>query len=427
MDAREVALLTLNTCQRQGGWSDGALKKQLAAAGLDSRDAALATQLCFGVVQNQLLLDFYLSNFSNIALKRMEGKVVQALRLGAYQLLFMDRVPQHAAVSEGVKLAKRHNVRAGGLVNAVLRRISENSADLPDIPGKGSAQYLNIKYSHPLWLCEHLIAEHGYDFAEALLAANNEAPKATAQVNTLKISADELMERLSEEGVECAKTAVPDSVEISGYGDMTKLSSFRDGLFYIQDNAAKTAMLTAEPKPGMRVLDACAAPGGKSFAAAIAMGNRGEIVSCDIHENKLKRINDSAKRLGIDIINTRVMDARKPDESFKDSFDLVIADVPCSGIGVIRKKPDIRQKSEEDILRLPEIQLDILRGLSGCVKPGGAILYSTCTILRRENQGVAEAFLKENSEFSLEGEMHTLYPNVDGTDGFFICKLRKKA
>jgi len=427
LSPRAAALSVLEKCRRNGAWSDAVLDSVIRNAGLDGRDAALCTRICTGVQQNVNLCDFYIDCYSSVKSTKLEPKILDILRISIYQLLFMDRIPQHAAVSEGVKLAKRHNVRAGGLANAVLRRVSENSANLPEIPGRGSAEYLKIKYSHPLWLCRTLVEEHGYDFVEALLAANNEAPKTTAQANTLKVSSDELIAKLVEEGVECAQTNVPNAIEICGYGDMTRLQSFREGLFYVQDNAAKSAVLTADPKPGMRVLDACAAPGGKSFAAAIAMENSGEIVSCDIHENKLKRINDSANRLGVDIITTRVMDARKPDESFKERFDLVIADVPCSGIGVIRKKPDIRQKTEEETLRLPEIQLDILRGLSGCAKPGGAILYSTCTILRRENQNVAEAFLKENTDFSLEGEMHTLYPNVDGTDGFFICKLRKKA
>ena len=424
---RAAALAVLEKCRRSGAWSDAVMDSVIRESGLDGRDAALCTRLCTGVQQNVSLCDFYVDAYSSVKAAKLEPRILDILRLSIYQLLFMDRIPGHAAVSEGVALAKRHNPRAAGLVNAVLRRVSENKDNLPEVPGKGTARYLSVKYSHPLWLCDTLIAERGYEFAEAMLEANNSAPKATAQVNTNKISCKELIERFSQEGVECAETAVPNSLEISGFGDMKKLNSFREGLFYIQDNAAKLSVLHAAPKPGMDVLDACSAPGGKSFAAAVAMDNKGSIVSCDIHENKLKRINESAQRLGIDIISTRVMDARKPDDSYKERFDLVLADVPCSGIGVIRKKPDIRQKEEGDVLRLPEIQLDILRGLSACVKPGGAILYSTCTVLKRENEGVVEAFLNENHDFTLEGEMRTLFPNVDGTDGFFICKLRKKA
>ncbi|MGI6029428.1 MAG: 16S rRNA (cytosine(967)-C(5))-methyltransferase RsmB [Candidatus Heteroscillospira sp.] len=424
---RDAALTVLERCRRGGAWSDAVLDAVLTESGLSGRDAALCTRLCTGCIQNAALCDFYIDCYSSVKTKKLEPKILDILRLGVYQLVFMDRIPAHAAVSQGVSQARRANHKAAGLVNAVLRRVSENLEKLPEVPGKGTAEHLAVKYSHPLWLCRTLIEERGYDFAEALLRENNAAPSPTAQVNTLKTTAAELREKLAEEGAECTGTKVPNALELSSAGDIKKLQSFRDGLFYIQDNAARMAVLTAGPKPGMRVLDACAAPGGKSFAAAIAMENRGEIVSCDIHEKKLARIENTAKRLGIDIISTRPMDARRPAEEFREYFDMVLADVPCSGIGVIRKKPDIRAKSEEDTLRFPEIQLDILRGLSHTVKPGGVLLYSTCTVLRRENEELAGAFLRENGDFALEGEMRTLFPNTDGTDGFFICKLRKKA
>lgn len=424
---RAAALTVLEKCRRSGAWSDAVLDSVIAGAALDGRDAALCTRLCTGVLQNSALCDFYIDCYSSVKTTKLEPKILDILRMSVYQLLFMDRVPVHAAVSEGVLLAKSHNARAAGLVNAVLRRVAENVQSLPEVPGKGTAEYLSVLYSHPLWLCRTLVQERGYDFAEKLLAANNTAPGATAQVNTLRTDTAALQAVLAAEGVKSTPTDVPGSLALETPGDLKRLESFREGMFYIQDNAARMAVLAADPKPGDRVLDACAAPGGKSFAAAIAMRDTGEIISCDIHEKKLTRIRSGAQRLGIGCIRTHVMDARRPDSDFTGAFDLVLADVPCSGIGVIRKKPDIRLKDEEELKRLPAIQLDILRGLADTLKPGGALLYSTCTVLRRENEGVIEAFLSENTSFVPEGNMRTLFPHVDGTDGFFICKLRKKA
>lgn len=424
---RAAALAVLEKCRRSGAWSDAALSSAIISAGLSGRDGALCTRLCTGVLQNSTLCDFYIDCYSSTKSEKLEPKILDILRLSVYQLVFLDRVPAHAAVSEGVSLAKQHNAKAAGLVNAVLRRVSENIGKLPEVPGNGTAQYLSVKYSHPLWLCKTLMLEHGYEFTRELLETNNSIPPASAQVNTLKTTPTELAETLASEGFETATGSAPDCLDISSPGDLNRLESFNKGLYYIQDSAAKLAVLIAGPKSGMRVLDACAAPGGKSFAAAILMQNLGEIVSCDIHEKKLTRINAGAKRLGIDIIKTRVMDARRPDDDTFNNYDLVLADVPCSGIGVIRKKPDIRLKPEEDTQRLPEIQLDILRGAAKAVKPGGALMYSTCTVLRRENEDVINAFLSEQGDFALEGESRTFFPHIDNTDGFFICKMRKKA
>jgi 16S rRNA (cytosine967-C5)-methyltransferase len=424
--ARQAALTVLERCRRGGAWSDAVLDSVLRCSGLSGRDAALCTRLCMGVAQNEALCDFYIDCYSSVKTGKLEPKILDILRLSVYQLAFLDRIPGHAAVSEGVELAKKQNLRAAGLVNAVLRRLSENLDALPEVPGKGTAEYLSVRYSHPLWLCKTLIDERGYAFTEALLCANNAAPHSTAQVNTLKISTEARTALLQDEGVACVPAGLPDSLELTQHGDLRALESFQKGLFYIQDNAARLAVLTADPRPGMRVLDACAAPGGKSFAAAVAMAGQGEIVACDIHEKKLARIVSGAERLGIGIIEARAVDARTPPVDFAESFALVLADVPCSGIGVIRKKPDIRKKTAEEVLRLPEIQLDILRGLAPTVKYGGALLYSTCTVLRRENEGVIEAFLAENREFTAEEGPRTLFPHVDGTDGFFICKLRRQ-
>lgn len=437
--SREAALSVLERCRRNQAFSDALLGSVMQTAGLSTKDSALCTRLCYGVLQNMLLCDFYINHFAANA-QKLEPKVRDILRLSVYQILFMDKIPSHAAVSQGVELCKKSGfARASGLVNAVLRKISDNKDKLPEIPNNDINEYLSIKYSTPIGLVKKLIGEFGAEFAEGLLKANNEAAPLTIQVNTLKTSAVELVPMLEGKGIfVMPHDLLTDCFDIYGSGDIAGLEEHKNGLFYVQDAAARLSVLAAAPKSGDTVLDACGAPGGKSFACAIVMNNSGKIFSNDIHENKLTRVKEGAKRLGIDIISTAVMDASKPDKSLVSSFDLVIADVPCSGLGVIRKKPDVRYKELSEIEKLPEMQLNILNGLAPCVKPGGVLVYSTCTVLEQENGGVVDRFLSEHKEFDAEGfvlpspigEVQngrlSLYPHVHHTDGFFVCKLRKQ-
>ena len=440
MDAREVAMLTLNACQRQGGWSDGVLKKQLAAAGLDSRDAALATQLCFGVLQNQMLLDFYLSKFSNIALKRMEGKVVQILRIGAYQMLFLDKIPHSAAVNSAVAMTKTHckNQRASGMVNGILRSLERSIHNLPVLPKDDMVAYLSILYSHPEWLVRAYMDALGEEETTQLLVANNSQPATTVMVNTIRTNEERLTERLTAERAEVQSHPWLDNcLYLSRTGDLEQLTPFQDGMFYVQDPASRLAIMASGVKPGMKVLDCCAAPGGKSFAAAVSMGNEGEIISCDIHAHKKKLIQAGADRLGISIISPMTADGKEFNPKWEAAFDVVLVDAPCSGLGVIRKKPDIRYKDSELLEALPAIQAEILVNASRYVKPGGVLLYSTCTILQRENEDIVQSFLEKSGQYRtesfdlpdpigrVESGMITLWPHRHGTDGFFISKLRK--
>ena len=441
MDAREVALLTLNTCHRQGGWSDGVLKKQLAVAGLDSRDAGLATQLCFGVLQNRILLDFYLSKFSNIPLKRMEDKVVQALRIGAYQMLFLDKIPASAAVNSAVNMTKTHckNPRAAGMVNGILRSLTRSLRDLPTIPQTDPVHYLATLYSHPEWVVEEFVRTLGDQEAEQLLEADNAQPPLTVMVNTTKTTAEELTADLESQGVVVTPHEwLPNCLCLAKTGDLERLHAFQEGLFYVQDAASRMAAMTADPKPGMKVLDCCAAPGGKSFACAIAMGNEGEITSCDLHPHKKKLIQAGADRLGLTCIQPKTADGKKFRPEWENSFDVVVVDAPCSGLGVIRKKPDIRFKAPEPLEALPEVQAEILANACRYVKPGGTLLYSTCTLLSRENENIVTAFLESHKDYKaeaftlpgpvgkIESGMVTLWPHRHGTDGFFISKMRKE-
>ena len=434
MTAREAALRALVACEQQGAWSDGFLKKILRTAGLDSRDAALTTRLCFGVLQNRLLLDHYLGKLSTVKLEKMEPAVRNALRLGAYQVLFLDRVPDHAAVSEAVDLARKgsKNPRSAGLVNGVLRSLvrQKDSLEPPEDPA--------VRYSHPRWLADLFTRRLGREEAAALMAADNGEPPTCAQVNTTKATVEAVADSLRAEGVEVTPHPwLPNCLLLSHTGSLEELTAFRDGLFYIQDAAAKLAVLAADPREGMDVLDACAAPGGKSFAAAIAMEGRGKVVSCDIHPHKMDLIRAGAKRLGLDCITAQVLDGKECKEEYLDGFDLVLADVPCSGLGIIRKKPDIRYKDPKPLEGLPRVQKAILDNVCRYVKPGGVLLYATCTLLERENEDVVRAFLDKHKDFTLErfqlpGDfegaregMVTCWPHRHGTDGFFFAKLRR--
>ncbi|NCC66901.1 MAG: 16S rRNA (cytosine(967)-C(5))-methyltransferase RsmB [Clostridia bacterium] len=433
--ARQAALTVLERCRRNQSYSDAMLSSVLDSAMTGAKDRALTSKLCYGVLQNMVLLDYYIDWFAES--KKIEPKVRDILRISAYQLIFLDRIPAHAAVSEGVELCKKSGFsRAAGFVNAVLRKLAENREKLPEIPADNKAKYLSIKYSVPVPLAELFISEFGWDFTEQLLIANNAEVPVTVQVNTLKTTPEELCHSLNKCGMSYSVSTMLEDCLVVDSGSVTNLPEFEAGMFYVQDCAARLSVLAAATKSGDNVLDACAAPGGKSFAAAIAMKNIGSILSCDLHENKLKLISEGAGRLGLTVISCEEMDATSPKKELLGQFDLVIADVPCSGLGVIRKKPDIRYKDIAKTEELPKLQLKILEGVSGCVKPGGTLLYSTCTILKRENEIVVESFLAAHSEFSAEGfelpgigavpgGMVTLFPHIHGTDGFFICKLRR--
>ena len=433
-DARNAALVALEKCRRADAWSDAVLGSVMDREGLDGRDRAFATVLCYGVLQNLLLLDHLIESVSSVPFRRIEPKVLDILRLSAYQILLLDRVPAAAAVSEGVRLCRSCGVpRAAGFVNAVLRKIAGGAAELP---AGSSPEALSLRFSHPLWLVELYIARLGAEETEALLQIQNSAAPVTLQVNTLRTETAILCSDLQSAGLD----AVPhpylaDCLLLQRGGNLRRLTAFRNGLFYVQDAAAKMAVIAADPKPGMKILDVCAAPGGKSFAAAI-LGKDVSILSCDIHENKLRRIREGSERLGITQITAAAYDARSFQPEMEAGFDLVIADVPCSGLGVIRKKPDIRYKDPADFSRFPEIQRAILQNVSRYVALGGILLYSTCTVRREENEDVVTAFLEGNAEFAAEGfelphigrvsnGMMQLWPHRHETDGFFIAKLRR--
>ncbi|MDO5445366.1 MAG: transcription antitermination factor NusB [Eubacteriales bacterium] len=378
MNARECAFRALKRCTQQGSWSSQTLDSEIrrSSDGSESsqRDTALASRIVLGVLQNLYLLDFYIDSFAAKP-DKLDPDVRNILRMGAFQLKLMDRVPPHAAVSESVELCRKYGYKSAcGLVNAVLRKIAGPCPE-PDS--------LSVRYSHPQWFVSRLTALYGEQFAEGFLAADNTEPAVDTH------------------------------------------PGFAEGETYVQDNAAWEAVRMLSPQPGSRVLDVCSAPGGKSFTAAMMMENRGEIISCDIHEKKLRLVSEGAERLGIGIIRVFPADAGEYRPEFDSAFDAVIADVPCSGFGVIRKKPEIRYKTEQEIAGLPAIQRRILDNVSRYVKPGGKLLYSTCTVFPEENDDIVSAFLKDTPTYSLVSQ-RSFFPNTDNTDGFFAAVLERK-
>ena len=438
--ARETALRVLISCRTNGAWADAALQAQLLRDSVSGPDAALCSRLVYGVLQNQLLLDHYIGAFCSQRPDHLQPPLLDILRLGAYQILYLDKVPDRAAVNESVELAKRFKRgQAAGLVNAVLRKLSQNKDNLPAIPDRDEIRYLSIRYSHPRWLVKRLLMLLGREETETFLSANNSVAPLTVQVNPLKTTAEALCGELTEAGVTARAHAwVPGCLELSGTGDLTALPAFREGRLLVQDPAASLVAQAAGIAPGQRVLDVCAAPGGKSFSAAFAMGGQGSVTACDLHENKLVRIRQGAERLGIRCITTAAADGRNFRPEWEGAFDTVLVDAPCSGLGIIRKKPDVRYKKADDLFALPVIQSAILENAARYVKPGGVLLYSTCTILPEENQQITDAFLAEHPDFAretmplplpvgkVEGQM-TFWPQRHETDGFYICRMKRQA
>ena len=357
------------------------------------------------------------------------------LHLGLYQIYEMDKIPASAAVNESVVLAKKYCRKlrsASGLVNAVLRNAVRTKGTLKE------PTQLWDRYSHPQKLVQMLCAYVGEERLESMLAANNAVPPTVVQVNTQKTTAAELRELLEESDITVQTHPwLADCLVLSGTGDLEQLHPFQNGLFYVQDAAAKLSVVCVQIPQGAKVLDCCAAPGGKSFAAVLS--GAGEVTSCDIHDHKVALLENGAKRLGFSKMKSQKRDASLFEPAWEAAMDVVIADVPCSGYGIIRKKPDIRYKDPDTMLELPQLQLAILRNQSRYVKPGGVLLYSTCTLVREENEGVVEAFLRGNPDFTTEplplpevfpkntSGMLSLVPGEYDTDGFFICRLRRKA
>lgn len=418
--AREAALFALLAIRKGGAYSSAAVKKAAADARLSPLDTALCQQIVFGVLQQKMYLDFLLSQFSSVKLKKLEDKVLSILRLSLYQIRFLDRVPIHAVLNEAVELTKRYakNPRASGYVNGVLRAIDRAGDALPE------PDSLSVRYSHPQELVSLWTEELGEEHTRRILKANNQTAPIMIVCNELVCTEQELMDALEQEKVFVEQT--PQGLSLRSTGNLERLKAFEQGFFYVQDPAAHKAARLAGAKPGMDVLDLCAAPGGKSFSMAQDMQGQGHILACDIYEHKLELIRSGAKRLGFACIETQLSDATQRIQYWQERFDIVFADVPCSGLGIIRKKPEIRYKDFSDLSQLEQIQAAIMEHAAVYVKRGGVLLYATCTLRRAENEGAVEHFLERHGEYQLE-ESKTCYPDEGAWDGFYMAKLRRQA
>lgn len=442
--ARDAAVRAVYRVLREGAYSNIALKRELDGSGMKRPDKALVTEIANGTLRNLTRIDWVKSLF--IRKNKIDPWVEDIIRCGIYQILFLDRVPDSAVCNESAELARKHgNEGAVRFVNGVLRNVSRNKENI-EYPDKErtAVKYLSVFYSHPEWMVEKWVEDYGIKFTEELLRANNDTPPFTIRCNRLKTSRQELMDILASEGIDCLEGSYnPEAIYIRGTSSIEEKESFRKGFFQIQDESSMLVAHVMEPKPGERILDMCSAPGGKATHIAELMGNEGEIVARDIHLHKLKLIEENCGRLGINIVRTELYDATQPDADSFERFDRVLLDAPCSGLGVIRRKPDLRWKKEPDNFgELAELQGRMLDTASGYVKAGGTLIYSTCTINKIENIMVVRSFLERNRQFRMEslnsripesmacksaeeGYLE-LFPNTCGTDGFFIARLEKR-
>lgn len=421
VNVREAALNSLLRCEKDGRYSnielDGAIKKYA----LEGVDRAFFTTLVYGVIEKRITLDYALSIYSSRPPETLDPFILNILRLAAYQIYYLDRTPDSAAVNEAVESAKRRaNVGAAGYCNAVLRKLAADSENIPCPDRSEGLVYWSVKYSLPKWLCEMWLNSYGERDARSIMENVNRRAKAALFVNTLKTTRQALIERLG--GLaECVAEA-PNGVILKKDIPISDLP-IGEGDCFVQDISAQLCVKVLSPAAGETVIDTCACPGGKSFAAAIAMGNEGRIISLDLHQNKLSLIRSGAERLGINIIETACHDGTEAKAELIGIADRVICDVPCSGLGVIAKKPDLRYKTPDDLARMPDLQLKILTAASKYLKYGGSLVYSTCTVNRAENAGVAKRFAELNPNFH-PTEQRVIYPAED-RDGFFYTIFKR--
>lgn len=424
MNSRETALKTLYDIEFNGAYSNLALKSCLSAD-LSKQDKALVTQIVYGVIRYKLTLDYIISKFSSVKLKKLSKYVLLILRMGVYQIKFMDKIPDSASVNESVKLAKKYCGKSSGFVNAVLRSIIKD-IDKIEYP-KDRTQYLSVKYSFPT---EMVRLFDKTPFCEELLASLNKESETSIRINSLKAKS------ITIDGEKVNKNPLYEYAAVIKGVDISNSKEYDEGLFTVQDVAAMMASLALDPKPNDLCIDVCSAPGGKTTHLAELMNNTGKIYAFDMHEHKIDIIKKNASRMGIDIITAECHDSAKAKAELIGKADKVLVDAPCSGLGIIRKKPDIKW-SKDDISSLSDIQYEILSSSAKYLKTGGELVYSTCTLNPQENEEVILKFIKNNLDFelaeivlpsSLNRENNgyiTLYPNIDNTDGFFISKIKR--
>lgn len=442
MNERKIASKILYEIEHNNAYINIALLNTLENGNFSPAEKGFISELVHGVTERRITVDYIISQFSKLKLNKIAPNVLNAIRLGVYQICYMDRIPESAAVNESVKLAKSvGGQKSGGFVNAILRNVLRNKDNIAYPEDK--IDYLSVYYSYPLELVNLFVTEFGYEFTEKIFQSFYERKPVTLRCNTLKTTPEKLCADLKNSGIVANiyhNEKFPKlnyALSVNKIKNMEKLPSYLNGEFYVQDIAAMIVTDVLNPKSGDVVIDMCSAPGGKTTHIAQKMDNKGTIYAFDVYEHKIKLINDNAKRLGIDICKATLQDSSVLNEKYIEKADCVLVDAPCSGFGIIGRKPDIKyQRRVTDISQLAELSFKILSNAARYVRSGGTLVFSTCTIERTENEEVISRFIEKfGDEFYLEHIKEidkenngclTLYPHTDGTDGFFICKLKKR-
>ncbi len=440
--AREMALKALHDVNAKGAYANVALVRAFSGVSLSNIDRRFVTELVYGAVKAGGTLDWILRCYLNRPLSKIPPMVRDILRLGIYQLFFLERVPAAAVCNTAVEMTKHYSHEGTvKFVNAVLRTAAREPEKAAFPTGKGKeAENLALSAAHPYWLVKRWLKQFGYEETKALCAFNNAKAILSVRTNTLKITRDALIEKLQEEGVTAeSSNLTSEGIRCLSHGALDALPSLQQGLFQVQDESSMLVAHILAPKQGDFILDVCSAPGGKATHLAAIIGDQGRIVALDVHEHKIRRLKENCKRLGITSVEPLLLDAREVGTRFYSQADRVLVDAPCSGLGVLQRKPDARwKKTPEEIAALIPLQKEILKSAAEAVKPGGVLVYSTCTLEREENEAVIEYFLSKHENFVLEcagdflplqkraEKMIQLYPQRDGTDGFFIARLLKK-
>lgn len=444
INPREIAAQAMMEIMEEGAYNNMALRRLLRQNGaMPPKDRAMVTEIVNGTLRNLYYIDHVINQFSKTKTEKMKPWILAVMRTAVYQMYFM-KVPDSAACNEGVKLVAERGLEAlKGFVNGVLRTVGREKENIA-LPQKGTPEFLHIQYSHPLWLIKMWTAYFSYEETENLCRANNCPPDVTIRVNTLKTKKESLRKELEKLGTTVTDgRLVSSALHLKKTADIGRLKSFSEGLFHVQDESSQLAIEIMAPKKGEKILDLCAAPGGKSFTIGEKMENEGRLVCGDIYEHKIELITQGAQRLGITMIEPIQQDATEFNENYADAFDRVLVDAPCSGLGLMGKKPDIRlKKNGDEIDQLVPIQRQILENGARYVKQGGTLIYSTCTLCKKENEKNVEWFLSSHPEFITEDITEflpktlwqetaekgyiTLLPHKSNTDGFFIAKMKRK-
>ena len=412
-NARKTAVKVLVKIQKEGTYSNLGVAEALKNSELNPQDKSLATAIIYGVLDRKITLDYILSKFLKTPINKTEPFTLMVLRSALYQIKYMDKIPESAAVNEAVKIMKSSKFsRNSGFVNGVLRSVLRTDVEIP----KGdSPEDLSVRYSCPLWIVESFLKDYGIEDTKALLEESLKPAPTVLRINNARADISE---------IEKEYEIKDNSIELTKGMDITNSELYKKGLVYAQDYASQRAVEILSPKSGGRVLDLCSAPGGKAFTMANLMGNKGEILACDLYPHRVELIERTAKRLGLDIIKTAVADATRYNPKLGE-FDCVLCDVPCSGLGVIRRKPEIKYNALPCLEELKNIQLSILKNAVKYLKKGGKLLYSTCTLRREENEKLVISFQKEYNDLCKVYE-HTFMPHKDGTDGFYCALFEKR-